>query len=64
MPTADTDINARILLNSQASRLLREAQLGSHLVRCAHVAAAIHMAQSADPRNEEAQFVPRPEGGR
>lgn len=64
MLPAESDINARILLNSQASRLLREASLGAKLVRSAHIAAAIHMAQSALTRSDVAQNLHRPEAAR
>ena len=42
-----------------AARLLADGTLGGRLLRAAQVAAALHMAEFARPRNEGAQVVPR-----
>ncbi len=59
-----TELNTAILLRSQAAGLLRDGVLGSRLVQSAHIAAAIHMAQTASVRSDVAQDLRRPEAPR
>ena len=51
-----------IVGGAEGARLLSAGALGARLVSAARLAAAIHMAQSAAPRNDAAQFLPRAGG--
>lgn len=50
--------------HSAAARMFAQGTLGARLLERARLAAAIHMAQSAAPRNDGAQFLPRMEAPR
>ena len=59
-----TAASTSIVGSGEGARLLAGGVLGARLVQAARLAAAVHLAQTAAQRNEDAQILPRWEAAR